>query len=511
MPHPESLKKEADLQRKSIVQMLKKNGPQEEVFKLILNHYALNYMHYAPIPIGNFKIFSGNDPRSCMMAVDSILGEVYGAYQEKIDFLEQFKKYCPDGKSVNPTNIRVCTLLIAYYYFVQEKYDECMKFLHAAIEINSICILSSWMYAQILRKQKPEIWDATGKWFCQMPFDQAWVINEGEVYTCCPVYLQIPIGNAYKQGWNDIWNSEIAQEIRSSILDGSFKYCNWFFCPVIADNYLRAGYDNKKLIRGSALPIYNKIMDANQPLRLAGVAHDYTCNLHCPSCRTERFVLSDEQKSKLGFAKEKTLLPLIKNSVEFQISGGEPFASQYNKELLAAINGKDFPNLKKIVITSNGLLFDEMQWEKIRNIHYLDIELYVSVDATKKETYEIIRRGGDFETLLKNLKFLSGLRKEKKLSSLTINFVVQDHNYKEMPDFVKLGIELGVDFIAFQKIYNAGTYTADEFNHRTVFAPTHPEYKDFLAILRMPIFNEHKAMLKFANFEALFDAANATE
>jgi MoaA/NifB/PqqE/SkfB family radical SAM enzyme len=152
-----------------------------------------------------------------------------------------------------------------------------------------------------------------------------------------------------------------------------------------------------------------------------------------------------------------------------------------------------------------------MQWEKIRNIHYLDIELYVSVDATKKETYEIIRRGGDFETLLKNLKFLSGLRKEKKLSSLTINFVVQDHNYKEMPDFVKLGIELGVDFIAFQKIYNAGTYTADEFNHRTVFAPTHPEYKDFLAILRMPIFNEHKAMLKFANFEALFDAANATE
>jgi MoaA/NifB/PqqE/SkfB family radical SAM enzyme len=505
----ESSSADFELQRDDVVGGLKKNGVCDKTFKRILDHYATRYMHYEPIPIGDFKIFSGNDPRSCMMAVDSILSEVYNSHEEKIDFLKKFKNYCPDGKNINATNIRVCTLLIAYYYFIQEEYDKCMEYVHAAVQINSICILSSWMYAQILRKQKPEIWKSTGKWFCQMPFDQAWVVNEGEVYTCCPVYLQIPIGNAYTQEWGEIWNSETAQEIRASILDGSFKYCNWFFCPVIADHFLGKDGGIKKHAQNIPQPNYEKIMDVRHPLRLAGVAHDYTCNLHCPSCRTERFILSEEQKSKLGFAKDKTLLPLIKNSMEFHISGGEPFASKYNKDLLAAINKKDFPHLQKLDITSNGLLFDEKQWEEIQNIHYLDIALRVSVDATQKKTYETIRRGGSFEVLMKNLKFLSKLRREEKLKSFSINFVVQDHNYGEMPDFVKLGVALEVDSIAFQKIYNAGTFTAEEFNKRTVFAPSHPEYKEFLAVLRSPIFNQYKTILHFANFENLFHAANA--
>jgi len=499
---------DANLQRKYVVNSIKEHGSNDENFNRLLNHYATNYMHYEPIPIGDFKIFSGNDPRSCMMAVDSIISEVYDTFNKKIAFLEKFKHYCPDGKNINETNIRVCTLLIAYYYFVQGKYESCMEYLHAAIKINSICNLSSWMYSQILRKQKPEIWEATGKWHCKAPFDQAWVVNEGEVYACCPVYLQIPIGNAYEEEWDEIWNSDIAQEIRASILDGSFKYCNWFVCPVIVDHYLASNGKFQKTDNNMDHQNCKIVMDKNQPLRLAGVAYDYTCNLFCPSCRRKKFKLSEEQKVKLEYAKDKVIIPLMKNSFEFSISGGEPFASKYNKQLLAAINKNDFPYLQKLEITTNGLLFDERQWEEIKNIHYLNIDIHVSVDSTKRETYEIIRRGGNFKILIDNLKFLSKLRKEKKVNSFSINFVVQDHNYKEMPEFIMLGVELGVDYIAFQKIYNAGTFTAEEFNQRTVFEPTHPKFKEFLAVLRSPIFKHHKAMLRFTGFENLFYAAS---
>ena len=344
-----------------------------------------------------------------------------------------------------------------------------------------------------------------------MPFDQAWVINEGEVYTCCPAYLQIPIGNVYEQEWDEIWNSETAKEIRRSVLDGSFKYCNWFVCPVIADHYLADEYNGRKERNNKNQYEYDVIMDGNQPLRLAGVAHDYTCNLFCPSCRLEYFKLSDDQNAKLEFAKDKVILPLMKNTLQFSISGGEPFASKYSKQLLAAINKKDFPYLNKLEITSNGLLLNKKQWENIKNIHYLDIDLHVSVDAIKKETYEIVRRGGNFDTLMKNLKFLSKLRKQNKLTSFSINFVVQDHNYKEMSDFVKFGVELEVDFIAFQKIYNAGTFSSEEFDKRTVFDPKHPEYEEFLAELRMPVFNKYQTILRFAGFENFFNAANAQE
>lgn len=494
--------------RENVINRLEKNGANIETFIHILNHYAANYMHYEPLDIGDFKIFSGNDPRSCMKCVDDIISSVYKSYDEKIDFLLKFKDFCPDGKNINITNIRVCTLLIAYYYFLQEKYVDCMEYLHAAIKINSICMISSWMYAQILRKINPQIWKTTEKWFCSKPFDQAWVINEGEVYACCPAYMQISIGNAYEQEWKEIWNSDVAQEIRSSILDGSFKYCNWFFCPTISDNFLLGKTNKENCPSVNNLPKYKKFMDLNQPLRLAGVANDYTCNLRCPSCRDDFFSLSDGQKIKLEQAKEKIIIPLIKNSTEFHLSGGEPFASKYNKQLLAAINKNDFPYLKKLKITSNGLLLDEKQWNKIHNVHYLDIDLIVSVDASTKETYKIVRRGGDFEDLMRNLKFLSKLRKQKKLNSLSLNYVVQDHNFREMRDFVLLGLDLEVDFITFQKIYNAGNFTEEEFSRRTVFEPSHPEYNNFQNILRLPIFEKHKKMLRFAGFETFFKTAS---
>ena len=44
-----------------------------------------------------------------------------------------------------------------------------------------------------------------------------------------------------------------------------------------------------------------------------------------------------------------------------------------------------------------------------------------------------------------------------------MNFVVQRENYKEMPDFVRWGQELGVDEVFFTKILNWGTYTPEEF------------------------------------------------
>jgi hypothetical protein len=72
--------------------------------------------------------------------------------------------------------------------------------------------------------------------FCSKPFKWFEVSqgNEtGEVYMCCPAWLDMPIGNLTRQSVDEIWNGEEAQEIRRSILDGSFRYCNRSRCAFL--------------------------------------------------------------------------------------------------------------------------------------------------------------------------------------------------------------------------------------------------------------------------------------
>ena len=69
---------------------------------------------------------------------------------------------------------------------------------------------------------------------------------------------------------------------------------------------------------------------------------------------------------------------------------------------------------------------------------YVDI-VDVSIDHGTKDTYENkTRLGGHWETLLKNLKFISTI---KSINFFRISYVVQNDNYKEM----ELALELVYD------------------------------------------------------------------
>ena len=57
--------------------------------------------------------------------------------------------------------------------------------------------------------------------------------ERGEVYVCCQNWLSKPIGNMSGQAVAEIWNGSDAQDIRRSIFDGSFRYCNGDRCPFL--------------------------------------------------------------------------------------------------------------------------------------------------------------------------------------------------------------------------------------------------------------------------------------
>ena len=128
--------------------------------------------------------------------------------------------------------------------------------------------------------------------------------------------------------------------------------------------------------------------------------------------------------------------------------------------------------------------------------------MHVSVDAAKPETYARIRRGGIFSSLLKNFEVLKGLRERGEISKFLLRFVVQEENFREMQDFVRLGTSISADKIIFSRLRNWGTYEADEFKTRDIAAPEHAHFRSLKNVLRNPCFRQANVSLGDLSFLA---------
>jgi iron-sulfur cluster protein len=74
------------------------------------------------------------------------------------------------------------------------------------------------------------------KLFCSKPvawFEISRSTEEGQAFLCCPAWLEKPVGNLLRQSVSEVWNSPAAADVRRSILDGSFEYCNTARCPYL--------------------------------------------------------------------------------------------------------------------------------------------------------------------------------------------------------------------------------------------------------------------------------------
>jgi MoaA/NifB/PqqE/SkfB family radical SAM enzyme len=71
-------------------------------------------------------------------------------------------------------------------------------------------------------------------------------------------------------------------------------------------------------------------------------------------------------------------------------------------------------------------------------------DVSISIDAGSKDVYEKIR-GNYWEQVLANLKWMSTMRQRGKFDFLSLNFILQKANFRDIPNLVKLGQELNVD------------------------------------------------------------------
>ncbi|MBC8018198.1 MAG: glycoside hydrolase family 99-like domain-containing protein [Verrucomicrobia bacterium] len=262
----------------------------------------------------------------------------------------------------------------------------------------------------------------------------------------------------------------------------------------------RSQVDNDLLI--DALVSGRLILDAGP--EIISFEDDPTCNLSCPSCRKAILALTPEQSLERVESDVKLLDAVGAQAKEFWFSGaGDPFASSAYRKLFQNYDFDKFPNIR-FRLDTNGILFNEHTWNTVLGKINQRIKLIaVSVDAASEETYESIRQGGNFRTLIENLRFISDLPERKQGMAFIIRMIVQQKNYREMRPFIELGRSLGVDGVVFSVIQNWGTYSDKVYQDQAVHLPTHPEYKEFCNLLKDPVFKE--PMVDLGNLIELYN------
>lgn len=75
--------------------------------------------------------------------------------------------------------------------------------------------------------------------------------------------------------------------------------------------------------------------------------------------------------------------------------------------------------------------------------------LVISLDGASNETYSFYRRGGNFDTVIENIKKLNNLKTKfnSNYPKLYWQFVMMGHNEHELPKARKLAEELGMGFM----------------------------------------------------------------
>lgn len=341
-------------------------------------------------------------------------------------------------------------------------------------------------------RRSPEAALADGEQlFCERPFRWLEVSGmrlRGEAHLCCPSWLDMPVGDLSLQAVEEVWNGDTAQRIRQSILDGSFRYCDASRCPFLASRVApvrrRAEIEDPEL----RMVLEQSLTVLPWGPREINCAFDRSCNLSCPSCRTE-MIVEKEAVGEIRTIGERLRREALPGARVLYVTGsGDPFGSPFFRSWLQDMTEDDVRGLERIHLHTNAQLWTRRAWERLpAHVRERVRTTEISVDAATPGTYAENRRGGRFDTLLENLELVAELRRAGPLSWVGLSFVVQENNFAEMPAFVALAKRFGFDLVMFNKLLNWGTFSPSEYRSRAVHLLEHARHAELREVLGDPV------------------------
>ena len=321
--------------------------------------------------------------------------------------------------------------------------------------------------------------------FCRQPFRNLEILDNGDCFICNCTWLPFPVGNAFRQTPAEIWRSPAAVALRRSILDGSFRYCSPMSCPM-----------------RFSLPKRRERVDAFRQIQMIGegagsvwpsemaLSYDRSCNLSCPSCRSELAMAGQAQRERMAEMRDRVVLPLLRTVGYVYITGsGDPFGSPHFRDLLRRLCDPAYRHVQLHLMT-NGMLVTPRLWHEYAPLHRRISMLTVSIDGAQTETYERLRRGASWSRLEQTMMFLARERAQGRLRYLVVNMVVQEENFREMRLLIARCRQWNVDSLRFYRLRQWNSYTMSEYQARDIVNPLHPRHMELLEELGDPVFSD---------------------
>lgn len=312
------------------------------------------------------------------------------------------------------------------------------------------------------------------EYVCKLPFTHLTIHNNKEQYFCCKQWLDVPLD--FENGWD----GESANMVRESMMDGTFKYCSSTNCPHLS-TLVNLGYvtNDGPIIKRQELN--DKSKNGPKSLRFT---FDSACNLACPSCRKD-FIKNSEKITNESNNILENIYEKYGETVEsVSLSGyGDPFYSHSMIKFLTEVDESKLPKLKNIHLHTNALLWNKGNWEKIKNSHKYIRSAEISIDAASSETYRKVRKGGNWDSLIRNLEYINSI---KQIDSIIVSFVLQKDNYHEMYDFyVLMNQLLNKKNVTFQyhSIQDWGVMDLVDYNEAKIWDKNHKENEKFIVEL----------------------------
>lgn len=168
--------------------------------------------------------------------------------------------------------------------------------------------------------------------------------------------------------------------------------------------------------------------------RILSIETTERCNLDCVMCPRKQTSISNKEFTLKQFEYTLSLFPRINTVI--LLGRGETFMM---KDIFSIL---DFGSRKNIhfTIVTNGIMLTAETIKKIPNTG----KMLVSIDHPHADKYKEIRRGGDLNVIISNLKVF---KKIKPQQWVCIQTVIMDKNIDYMEDLIKLAKEVSADAV----------------------------------------------------------------
>ncbi len=322
---------------------------------------------------------------------------------------------------------------------------------------------------------------------CRRLLNFVQIINaEGDIRLCGWNNHNI-VGNLLDEDLVSILRGERAQKLRQMIANGDYSFCPADNCPYIANDNLEA-----------ILTDYSET-EIGYPKSLY-LAYEGNCNYNCTCCTSYQHMADTrshdytENYDKL----EERLRPILPYVRHIGANGrGELFASPRIMKLLSEWKPISPVGEVSVSLETNGSLFNERNWAKISNLGQYQLRVAITVMSFDERTYQYLSGTKQpISQLLESLKFVKSLREQQIINHLELATVMQELNFREMPEFTHRCLEeFGADTVRIRPIMRGGPASENIQWFADVRNPLHPHYELFRKVMADPIFHDPRVLL----------------